>query len=56
MLVGPNQGVVRTVQRMDIHIVTLHHDKRALADGVLEGQAGGAALTAADLQALLSEV
>ena len=37
-------------------IVTLHHDKRALADGVLEGQDGGAALTAADLQALLGEV
>ena len=45
-----------TAGSVEERIATLHHDKRALADGVLEGQDSGAALTAADLQALLSGV
>jgi len=44
-----------TAGSVEERIVALHHDKRALADSLLEGQDGAAPLDAEALLALLRE-
>jgi superfamily II DNA or RNA helicase len=44
-----------TAGSVEERIVALHHDKRALADGILDNQDGSAPLAADDLRALLRE-
>uniref|UniRef100_UPI003783F7C8 DEAD/DEAH box helicase n=1 Tax=Aquabacterium sp. TaxID=1872578 RepID=UPI003783F7C8 len=43
-----------TAGSIEERIVALHHDKRALAEGILEGQDGGAPLRPDELRVLLS--
>ena len=44
-----------TAGSIEERIVALHHDKRSLADGILEGQDQGAPIGADELGALLRD-
>ena len=44
-----------TAGSIEERIVALHHDKRSLADGILEGQDQGAPIGASELGALLRD-